>query len=74
MNVITINTAIIKNATGDTSQTINMENNPSTVPLDGHQTIVQVTLGSPLLSGVQYTVTLMTPRGSVFVSPSFAAP
>ena len=71
---ITLDGAIIKNCTGGVDQRITMGIYPVIIPRDDSQTTVQVNLTSPLLSGEQYTVTLVTQAGSVFVSPSFTAP
>jgi len=73
-NVITINSAIINDATGTVNQVIKMEDNPALIPIDGSETIVHVNLTSPLLSGKNYTVTLVSPRGSAFVSSAFTVP
>jgi len=71
---ITINSVIVKNSTGEISQVIHMDDNPAVVPADGNETTVNVKLTSPLPSGERCTVTLVTTKGSSFVSAYFAAP
>ena len=73
-NAITIQAAFIRNATGAVVQVIELENDPAIVPTDGSQTTVQVNLTSPLLSGEQYILTLVTATGGAFVSPKFTVP
>ena len=72
--VITVNGAVIKDATGTVSQVIRMEDNPAVIPIDGSEMIVRVNLTSPLVSGEHYTVVLVTLRGGAFVSPQFTVP
>ncbi len=70
---IKITYAIIRNATGQVSQSISMSSNPIYILPNGVETVIQVPLNGTLSSGEHYSVTLGA-EYDFFVSPYFVAP
>ncbi len=73
-NTLEITNMLVKNASGNVVQVVNLESSPVRINADGSQTIMHVNLTQPLTRGDEYTITLVSKDGGAFHSPTFVVP